>query len=220
MASRPKISKQTRGQGALDHFPRLLGERLCLNFVNTLEKMVKDGPAEFLPGFAELARWGQHARELSEAEVEHSLHWATGSSTEADDLFDRAIRLRSGLTRIFTAIAHGQSPAEGDLAILESEYIRAAPALRLRPAGEHFVWQWSDQTQPVSRLLWEISDSAVHVLTTDDLSRIKECPGANDCGSLFYDTSRNGTRRWCSMEGCGSRVKMRRQYARQTGHAT
>jgi len=22
------------------------------------------------------------------------------------------------------------------------------------------------------------------------------CPGADDCGWLFYDTSRNGTRRW------------------------
>ncbi|MGH3132366.1 MAG: CGNR zinc finger domain-containing protein [Gaiellaceae bacterium] len=47
------------------------------------------------------------------------------------------------------------------------------------------------------------------------MDRVKECPGAGDCGWLFYDTSRNGTRRWCSMEGCGSRVKMRRQYARR-----
>src|SRR5262245_56719570 len=42
-------------------------------------------------------------------------------------------------------------------------------------------------------------------LTEGELSRIRECPGARDCGCLFCDTSRNGTRRWCSREGCGSR---------------
>jgi len=47
--------------------------------------------------------------------------------------------------------------------------------------------------------------------------RVRQCPGANDCGWLFYDTSRNGSRRWCSMEGCGSRVKMRQQYAKKRG---
>lgn len=219
MASRIKISKQTRGQGALDHFPRLLAERLCLNYVNTLEKWLKEGPAEFLPDFAELARWGQHVRVLSATEVERELQWAAAFPGEANALFERAHLLRNALTSIFTAIAHGESPSEADLAMLESEYRLAAPSLRPRPDGEHYAWQWTGQSRPVERLLWEITDSAVRVLTTDDLSRIKECPGANDCGSLFYDTSRNGTRRWCSMEGCGSRVKMRRHYARQTSHA-
>ncbi len=220
MSNRIRISKGTRGQGELDHFPRLLAERLCLNYVNTLEKLLKDGPAEFLPDFAELARWGRHVRVLSETEVEQALQWAAAYPVEADALFDRAHLLRSALTRLFTAIADGESPSEDDLAILESEHHLAAPSLRLRPQGEQFAWQWSDRDRPVDRLLWEVSDSAVRVLTSDDLSRIKVCPGANDCGSLFYDTSRNGTRRWCSMEGCGSRVKMRRHYARQTAHTT
>jgi predicted RNA-binding Zn ribbon-like protein len=59
--------------------------------------------------------------------------------------------------------------------------------------------------------------SAIALLTTDDLSRVHQCPGANDCGWLFYDISKNGSRRWCSMEGCGSRVKMRQQYKKKRG---
>jgi predicted RNA-binding Zn ribbon-like protein len=47
--------------------------------------------------------------------------------------------------------------------------------------------------------------SAVDLLSVGELSRVKECPGPGDCGWLFYDTSRNGTRRWRSMDGCGSR---------------
>jgi predicted RNA-binding Zn ribbon-like protein len=44
------------------------------------------------------------------------------------------------------------------------------------------------------------------------LSRVRACPGRN-CGWLFLDTS--GRRRWCSMETCGSREKMRRMYERR-----
>ncbi len=67
----------------------------------------------------------------------------------------------------------------------------------------------------LDRPLWAIASSAVEVLTRDELGQIKECTGTNDCGWLFYDTSKNASRRWCSMEGCDSRVKMRRWYARR-----
>ena len=38
--------------------------------------------------------------------------------------------------------------------------------------------------------------------------RLKICP-AEDCRWAFYDTSRNRSRRWCSMEVCGNRSKVR-----------
>jgi predicted RNA-binding Zn ribbon-like protein len=37
-------------------------------------------------------------------------------------------------------------------------------------------------------------------------SRLKLCFSA-DCRWAFYDTSRNGGGRWCSMEACGNRNK-------------
>ncbi|MFD5755172.1 CGNR zinc finger domain-containing protein [Streptomyces sp. NPDC127044] len=43
--------------------------------------------------------------------------------------------------------------------------------------------------------------------------RIRRC--AHDtCILHFFDTSRNGTRRWCSMAACGNRAKASRHYAR------
>jgi hypothetical protein len=43
--------------------------------------------------------------------------------------------------------------------------------------------------------------------------RIRRC--AHDaCVLHFFDTSRNGTRRWCSMAACGNRAKASRHYAR------
>ncbi|MEV4340137.1 CGNR zinc finger domain-containing protein [Streptomyces sp. NPDC049590] len=43
--------------------------------------------------------------------------------------------------------------------------------------------------------------------------RIRACAGP-DFVLHFYDVSKNGTRRWCSMSGCGNRAKAQRHYAR------
>ncbi len=214
MSGSKKISKQTRGQGAVDGFPRLLGERLCLDFINTLEKLLAAGPADFLPIWADLAWWGRHVRLLTMEDVERALKLGDDQPETAAALHARAMHLRASLTHLFTPIARHQPPGEAALRALEAEMFRAAASIGLQRTGERYAWTWQRPDQPVERLLWEITRSAVELLTVDDVHRIKECPGANDCGSLFYDASRNGARRWCSMEGCGSRVKMRRHYAR------
>jgi predicted RNA-binding Zn ribbon-like protein len=36
--------------------------------------------------------------------------------------------------------------------------------------------------------------------------RVKACPGP-ECAWVFIDRSRNGSRRWCDMAGCGNRAK-------------
>lgn len=46
--------------------------------------------------------------------------------------------------------------------------------------------------------------------------RLRAC--ANDeCQLFLLDRSRSGTGRWCSMSGCGNRMKARRHYERATG---
>ncbi|OLE20791.1 MAG: hypothetical protein AUG49_23735 [Catenulispora sp. 13_1_20CM_3_70_7] len=42
--------------------------------------------------------------------------------------------------------------------------------------------------------------------STGLLPRIRDCAGPN-CGAWFLDTSRPGTRRWCSMDRCGNQAK-------------
>ena len=44
-------------------------------------------------------------------------------------------------------------------------------------------------------------------------ARVRICE-APDCEWLFYDTSKNRSRRWCDMRQCGNRMKARRHYRR------
>ena len=45
-------------------------------------------------------------------------------------------------------------------------------------------------------------------------ARVRKCANP-DCPFWFLDTTRSGTRRWCSMSVCGNRLKARRHYQRQ-----
>ena len=52
------------------------------------------------------------------------------------------------------------------------------------------------------------ADAAVDVLRMADLARLRRCPpAAGGCGWVFLDHSRNGSRRWCSMDECGIQMK-------------
>ncbi len=211
----PKRNKHTRGQGRTTEFPRLLGERLCLHFANTIEGPRSDHPVDFVSSYADLVRWSWHAGTLEQADAGRLLHAARSRPVDAAAVLERALRLREAIVDVFRRIARSESPAGRDLARLQEEYAAALGNARLAASGSGYAWSWAGGKDDLGRPLWLVAESAVDLLTDGDSGRIKECPGAGDCGWLFYDTSRNGTRRWCSMEGCGSRVKMRRQYARR-----
>ena len=210
-----KRNKQTRGQGRSGDLPRLLGERLCLDFANTVEGPISEHPEEFLRSYADLARWGWHVGVLSAAEAGLLAAEAERRPAEAAEVFGRALELRHAIYRVFRAVARGEAPPQAGLDRVREEYLAALRRARLVAGEGGCGWAWDDDPGALDRVLWPVARSAVELLTSAELGRVKECPGAGDCGWLFLDTTKNGTRRWCSMEGCGSRIKMRRQYARR-----
>jgi predicted RNA-binding Zn ribbon-like protein len=75
------------------------------------------------------------------------------------------------------------------------------------------TWTWSGEADDLTSILWPVVLAASELLTSEQIMpRVKRCP---NCGWLFLDTSRNGMRRWCSMQDCGSEAKSKRQYERK-----
>lgn len=205
-------SKRRAGQGRTQEFPRLLGGRLCMHFVNTIEGQTGDQPFDFLISYVALARWSYHAGVLTQADAERLLDTAVSWQADAADVFEHAVQLRRALDGVFRGIARTRAPREQDLAVLQHAYAEALSHAHLTPLDNRFAWSWDHRPDQLTAPLWPVTQSAVDVLTAGQLHRIRECA---PCGWLFYDTSKNGTRRWCSMEGCGSKAKARRQYERQ-----
>ncbi|WP_242882139.1 CGNR zinc finger domain-containing protein [Actinomadura litoris] len=92
---------------------------------------------------------------------------------------------------------------------------RAAQAAPLVPelSVEGTAATWASPvraTQALSALAREMIDLLAGPLS----GRIRECAGDN-CPLVFVDTSRPGARRWCSMERCGNRHKLRALRARR-----
>ena len=79
------------------------------------------------------------------------------------------------------------------------------------PAVRGYGWGWIGPAEDVARSLWPVAWSAALLLTGPDLARLKCCDG---CGRLFVDASRNRSRRWCDMQGCGNRAKVARHRQR------
>jgi len=86
-------------------------------------------------------------------------------------------------------------------------YERAAISRGVLTTGDSGLqWEWKEECDPV-RPLWPVVDAATELLTSGDLGRLKLCAG---CHWLFLDASRNYSRRWCTMEVCGTHEKARR----------
>lgn len=63
-------------------------------------------------------------------------------------------------------------------------------------------------------VLWLLARSAARSWVRSDLRRLKPCANP-ECILWFMDTSKNGTRRWCSMQACGNRHKVTAHYKRR-----
>ena len=193
--------------------PRLLSGRLCLDFVNTVDNRMDPASPDALSGPEALARWGHHVGLYDPARRDALLAWSATHPAQAAQIYQAALELREVVYRVFVAVARQQVPNPDDLGRLQQHHLEAMEHADLIRNEEHYQWTIApDRLQVVP---WQITQSAIGLLTGGPLERVKECLGCGDCGGLFVDGSKGQTRQWCSMEGCGSRAKMRRLYHKQ-----
>lgn len=191
---------------------RQLGGRLCLDFCNTVDP--REGtPRDFISSYEGLLHWATNVGAISDVEGQRLGRRARAEPAYANAVLTRALDLREALYRIFRTADSGEREAPTDLEILNRVLgdARAKTRLVREPRGFRSALAEGDELE---RPLWSIAESAADVLTSPDVERVRTCAG-RDCGWLFLDASKNRSRRWCSMDGCGSRAKMRRLYERR-----
>ena len=132
---------------------------------------------------------------------------------EASRIFNRALNIREFLFEVFSLLAHGKKPDDTHLTHLNTLISDALRHIRLKYSRGKFIEEWEFDTTNLELILWPIIKSSSELLLSGRFDRIKECPR---CRWLFYDTSKNGKRRWCSMETCGSNDKALRYYYRKS----
>jgi predicted RNA-binding Zn ribbon-like protein len=115
-----------------------------------------------------------------------------------------AKRVREAIWQLADARLLGRAAPAAAADELNRSAARPPLAPRIDPAGAK-AW-----ARPVraGQVLSTVARDAVELFTGPMAHRIRRCAGS-DCQLVFVDTSRPGRRRWCSMERCGNRAKVR-----------
>jgi predicted RNA-binding Zn ribbon-like protein len=193
-----------------DATPHVSGGRLCLGHVNTVLWRRSAEPEEKLTSYAELVRYVARAGWLDSADELIAI--ADTHPRRAGRALERALSLRELLFGLFSELAAGRQPEPAALASLNELLAESMSHLRLSPTTDGFEAGWEphhDLDLPV----WQVTTSAGALLASDDLARLKQCPGER-CGWVFVDESRNQSRRWCDPTMCGNRARVRAHYQR------
>jgi predicted RNA-binding Zn ribbon-like protein len=188
---------------------------LCLNLANTVDWHASDQSEDMLGGYADLIEWGQAAEILSAAQAERLRQIAASHPENAAAAYDKVVQTREAIYRIFADFSERGNVNQDDLAILNEVLRQSLSHLQIAPSLSGFAWGWAEGADDLDYILWVAARSAGELLTSDTLDRVRQCADDRGCGYLFIDTSRNRSRRWCSMESCGNRAKARRHYQRQ-----
>jgi predicted RNA-binding Zn ribbon-like protein len=117
-----------------------------------------------------------------------------------------AQRLRAAITATARRLTTGEAPDPADIDVINDWAARPAIPPRL-PGGTR-----SPAPAGPAEMLATIAHDAIRTFGSAP-DRVREC-AADDCRLIFLDTSRPGSRRWCSMRRCGGRAKARTHYHR------
>ena len=174
-----------------------VGGRLVIDLLNTVG--ARDGArVELLDNPEDLPVWADVAG------VPYARDIGIRSEAELDELRTFREVLREGLLRW----REGDPASPELIARLNRELARDPRHVSLRMHDGALGTEMVSTGDPLDRLYADVAASLAMMLGRDDRSRYRSC--ANDtCPFTFYDDSKPGTRRWCSMELCGGRAKAR-----------
>jgi predicted RNA-binding Zn ribbon-like protein len=179
---------------------RLLGGRLCLDFINS-GSAVSELSWEGLIAFLEIARV------VSSERGTQLLALPQSDPQAAAGLLVKARKLCASLRKVFSAMQRKQK--------IDGEWVEPAnEILRITEGHDELVYQDSGwRIEFIAReggldwLLAAVARSAAELVSEGVGARLRLCANPH-CGLFFYDKSRTRRRRWCSMSVCGNRSKV------------
>src|SRR5688572_26861768 len=182
----------------------------ALDLVNTVDWTAAGRTEERLTDYPRFVEWAQGAGLVSAAAAGGLRRAALRRPGEARKALRAVHHAREVIQRALTRRATKGAPGGQDLAALNALLSEAVSHLELVPAQGGAELGWRGISAELRGPLWPVVWSAAHLLASDHAERIRVCAG-KDCGWMYVDRSRNGLRRWCEMQTCGTREKNRRR---------
>ena len=174
-----------------------VGERLAVDLLNTV--IARDGRVHDLlarPG--DVAAWAAAAAVVPTGAVGRSALPREPNGLRA---------FREALRRGLLAWSVSGRSGRGLVVLLNTHLARDAEIAEARLVSGKVTIDRRSTSEPRARVYGAVARSAAELLARGDPRRLRKCANPT-CRLIFYDVSKAGRRRWCSMQTCGARAKV------------
>ena len=190
-----------------------LADHLSLDFVGT--EFRRSGEyQDRLETFDDLRDWLKQAGLLASPET---VALARRCSVKTSDrVLGVARDLRKAIRSAAEAIIDGKPVPPGPIRAINGLLIKRDGHFQLERRSAQLERRFVSEMDDPLALLAPLAESAAELLCDANPALIRKCADES-CDLLFYDSTKNHRRRWCSMSACGNRAKVAAHRARQRG---
>jgi predicted RNA-binding Zn ribbon-like protein len=189
-----------------------VANRRILDLLNT-KPILANGSTELLPDVRALERWLIVSGTVTSAKAKATLRsWR--NSTEASAFLKQLIAFREKLREAILRIESGSSPTDAFLAKVNSLLLQHPLLALLNKRDGKVIRETSFELRRPTDLWAPIVGATADLLAEEGSSRIRKC---ESCVVHFFDVSKKGSRRWCSMNICGNKLKVAAYQRRKRG---
>jgi predicted RNA-binding Zn ribbon-like protein len=180
-----------------------VANRPILDFLNT-KPVLADGPTELLSDAHALERWLIASGMVTSPRMKSRLRsWR--KSPDAAAFLAELIAFREKLRSAVVRIESGSLPSNSFLAEVNSLLLQYPRQTLLTGRDGKIFRETFFEPRRLSDFWAPIIDATADLLSEADTSRLRKC---ESCVVHFFDTSKKGSRRWCSMNICGNKLKV------------
>lgn len=209
------VSLASKPQASILTLP-FVASSIALNFVNTIDwRLDAQRRRDTLETYSDLLTFSLRLKCLSVDDYTRLLALAQEAPVQAETALASALAFRDQLAQLLDELdrrgmglktegAFGQT-----LSAFESARISAHRFETLSWEGGHLSLAFDKFLEGLDYPWLLVVRDAENLLCSPLAAKIRVC-AAEGCGWFFLDTSKNGTRRWCSMKLCGNREKAAR----------
>ena len=186
---------------------------LALDFVNTIGGIRSGVHNDKLESYTGLVDWAVAGGAVSCEQGDALRRIAHRRPDMSVRTLAEAKAVRESLHAVFSAALKHQAPNRQAFEFVNQRLGIAMSHARIRRGADRYEWTW-EPPEMLDAPLWSIVHNAAGLLASESLGRLREC-ASETCGWFFLDLTKNRSRRWCAMSGCGNRAKVRRFRDRQ-----
>jgi predicted RNA-binding Zn ribbon-like protein len=180
-----------------------VANHLALDFLNT-RLVLAEGPKELLPDMDALARWLVASGLLTRKKGKALAKKWSGRSQAAVFLRE-LLKFRERLRAVVVRQEAGLSAGDAFIAELNLHLKQHPGVIALQRKGETLGLETAFELERPNDVWAPLTISVAELLSETSPVRLRKCEA---CIAHFLDTSKKGSRRWCSMNICGNKIKV------------